>query len=56
MKRIKHWLKKRSNKVAVILLLAFIADFIIYKFCGVGLVNGNLLTIDVDLMFSFKPA
>ena len=39
----------------MILILFFILDFLCYKLYGFGLINGNLLTVDIDFVFSLNP-
>ena len=47
---------KTKTKIIIVLVLAFVLDFLCYKFYAFGVINGNLLTIDIDVMFSLKPA
>ena len=45
---------KRRTKIILLLILAFVLDFLCYKFFGIGIINGNLLTIDVDIIISIE--
>ena len=45
---------KTKTKIIVILALAFALDFLCYKLYGFGIIKGNLLTIDVDVVLSLK--
>ena len=43
-----------KTKIVMLLFLFFILDFLCYTLYGFGIINGNLLTIDVDYVFSLK--
>lgn len=44
---------KTKTKIILILITLFVADFLCYKFTGYGIINGNLLIVDIS--FSLIP-